>query len=211
MSSLSPYLALRIGDHPPSKESDLAGTKSRPDRKQEDQPVYATRARRQERAYYDGTLFAAQFSPSLTAMSHKRHIGFLRLARTLMFLAVGALLLQTMMMSISQASAVSGVLPEPAVVLNGSMHYHGHLAGHVHIHNGDIAVGHVHSPADRDPDGDLAPLFCMLFCMSVTIPTEPSLADPSGFVGLVQLPPSERADGIDPGALIRPPSTPSIA
>lgn len=158
-----------------------------------------------------GTLFAARFSPSLTVMSHKRHIRFLRLARTLMFLAVGALLLQTMMMSISQASAVSGVLPEPAVVLNGSMHYHGHLAGHVHVHHGDIAEGHVHSPADHDPDGDLAPLVCMLFCMSVTIPAEPSLADPSGFGGLVQLPPSDRADGIDPGALIRPPSTPSIA
>jgi hypothetical protein len=128
-----------------------------------------------------------------------------------MFLAVGALLLQTMLMSISQASAASGVLPEPAVVLNGSMHYHGHLAGHVHVHHGDIAEGHVHSPTDHNHDGALPPSFCMLFCVSVTIPTAPILADPSGFVGVAQLPPSERADGIDPGALIRPPSTPSIA
>ncbi|WP_040673755.1 hypothetical protein [Nitrobacter sp. Nb-311A] len=144
-------------------------------------------------------------------MNHKRHLKFLPLARMMMFLAVGTLLVQTMMMSISQVSAAAGVLPEPAVVLSGSMHYHGHLAGHVHVHHGDIAEGHVHSQADRHHDGDFAPLLCILFCMSVTIPTAPILSDPTGFVGFVQLPPSERADGIDPAALIRPPSTPSIA
>lgn len=89
------------------------------------------------------------------------------------------------------------------------MHYHGHLAGHVHVHHGDIAEGHVHSPADHDHDGALPPSFCML--VSVAIPHAPILSDPTGFVRLVQLPRSERVDGIDPAALIRPPSTPSIA
>lgn len=128
-----------------------------------------------------------------------------------MFLAAAALLIQTVMMSISQVSAATGVFPEPAVVLSGSMHYHGRLAGHVHVHHGDIAEGHVHSPADHDHDGDLPPSFCMLFCVAITIPHAPILSDSTGFVRLVQLPRSERADGIDPAALIRPPSTPSIA
>lgn len=69
-------------------------------------------------------------------------------------------------------------------------------AGHVHVHHGYVAEGHVHSPADHDHDGDLPPSFCMLFCASVTIPAAHILADPSGFVGLAQLPPSERADVI---------------
>ncbi len=142
-------------------------------------------------------------------MQRRPYLRTLRLARTLMFLAVGALLLQTVMMPISQASATSGVPLEPAVALNGSMHYHGHLVGHVHIHNGDVAEGHVHGPADHDRD--LAPSFCMVFCVSVTIPTAPVLTCQFRLVGLVRLPPSERADGIDPGSLIRPPSTLSIA
>jgi hypothetical protein len=130
-----------------------------------------------------------------------------------MFLAMSAFLLQNVVISVSQASALSGVLPEPAVVLNGSMHYHGHLAGHVHDHDGDTAEGHVHSPSvpDHGDDGGFAPSFSALFAAFVAVPGFTTLAHPSDFIGLVQLPRSEKADGIDPGALIRPPSTPSIA
>lgn len=130
-----------------------------------------------------------------------------------MFLAVGALLLQGVMISISHAAALSGVLPEPAVTMNGSMHYHGRLAGHVHEHDGDSGEGHVHSPSspDHDDDGGFAPSFSALFGVFVAIPEFTALAHPSDVIGLVQLPRSEKADGIDPGALIRPPSTPSIA
>ena len=144
-------------------------------------------------------------------MHCRPYLRLFRLARTIMFLAVGALLLQTVMLSISQASAASGVLPEPAVVLNGSMHYHGHLSGHVHDHDGDSAEGHVHSPSapDHDDDGGFAPSFSALFGVFVAIPGFTALARPSDFIGLVQLSQSEKADGIDPGALIRPPSTPS--
>ena len=130
-----------------------------------------------------------------------------------MFLAVGALLLQTVMISISQASAASGVLPEPAVSLTGSMHYHGHVAGHVHDHDGDSAEGHVHSPLtpDHDNESGFVPSVSALFGVFVAVPEFTALAHPSDFIGLVQLPRSEKADGIEPGALIRPPSTPSIA
>lgn len=130
-----------------------------------------------------------------------------------MFLAISAFLLQNVMISVSQASALYGVLPEPAVILNGSMHYHGHLAGNVHEHDGDSAEGHVHTPSapDHDDDGGFAPSFFALFGVFVAIPEFAVLAHPSDFIGLVQLAQSERADGIDPGALIRPPSTPSIA
>lgn len=146
-------------------------------------------------------------------MQRRSHPRLIRLARTIMFLAISAFLLQNVVISVSQASALSGVLPEPAVVLNGSMHYHGHLAGHVHEHDGDSAKGHVHSPSapDHDDDGGFAPSFSALFGVFVAIPEFTALAHPSDFIGLMQLPPSEKADGIDPGALIRPPSTPSIA
>ena len=146
-------------------------------------------------------------------MQQRPYPRLLSLARTIMFLAISALLLQSVAISVSQAAALSGVLPEPAVILNGSMHYHGHLAGHVHEHDGDSAEGHVHSPPVPDPDNDggFAPSFSMLFSMAVAVPVFASLAHPSEFISLVQLPRPEKADGIDPGALIRPPSTPSIA
>lgn len=133
-------------------------------------------------------------------------------ARTIMFVAISALLLQNVMVTVSQAAALSGVMPEPAVILSGSMHYHGNLAGHVHEHDGDIA-GHVHVPStlDHDDDGGFAPSFSALFGVFMAIPEFTSLAHPSDFIGLVPLPQSVKADGIDPGALIRPPSTPSIA
>lgn len=130
-----------------------------------------------------------------------------------MFLAISAFLLQNVVISVSQASALSGVLPEPAVVLNGSMHYHGHLAGHVHEHDGSSGEGHVHSPStpDHDDDSGFAPSVSTLFGVFVALPVFMALAHPSDFIGLVQLLRSEKADGIDPGALTRPPSTPSIA
>ena len=141
------------------------------------------------------------------------HLRLRTLAKTIMFLAISALLLQNVVISVSQASALSGVLPEPAVVLNGSMHYHGHLAGHVHDHDGGSAEGHVHAPSepDHDDDSGFPPSFSALFGVFVAIPEFTALAHPSDIIGLVQLPRSEKADGIDPGALIRPPSTPSIA
>lgn len=130
-----------------------------------------------------------------------------------MFLAVGALLFQTVMISVSQASAASGVMPEPAVILSGSTHYHDRVAGHVHKHGGDAAEGHIHDPSapDQEDDGGFAPSSWTLFGGFVAIPAFAALAHPSDLISLVQLPQSEKADGIDPGALTRPPSTPSIA
>lgn len=144
-------------------------------------------------------------------MQPRSHLRLLSIARTFMFLAISALLLQNVVISVSQAAALSGILPEPAVVLNSSMHYHGHLAGHVHEHDGDSGEGHVHSPSAPDDDGGFAPSVSTLFGVFAALPVFTALAHPSDFIGLVQLPRSEKADGIDPGALTRPPSTPSIA
>lgn len=145
-------------------------------------------------------------------MQRRPHLRLRTLARTIMFLAISAFLLQNVVISASQAAALSGVLPEPAVVLSGSIHYHGQLAGQMHDHDGGSAEGHVHNPStpDHDDDGGLAPSFSALFGVFVAIPEFTVLAHPSDFIGLVQLPVSEKADGIDPSALIRPPSTPSM-
>jgi len=51
----------------------------------------------------------------------------------------------------------------------------------------------------------------MLFGMSVAILDFIVLTSPVGVIGLIHLPPSESADGIDPDGLIRTPSTSSIA
>lgn len=130
-----------------------------------------------------------------------------------MFLAVLAFMAQGALISVSQAAAAAGTMLEPAVTLSGSLHLHDRLAGHVHDHGGSNVEGHVHdsSGLDHDEDGSPVSSFWSVFGVSVAVPSLTALAHPSDFIGLVQLPRSEKADGIDPGALTRPPSTPSIA
>jgi hypothetical protein len=136
-----------------------------------------------------------------------------RFARTIMFVAISAFMLQGVLISISQAAAAAGTMLEPAVTLSGSVHFHDHLAGHVHDHGDDAAVGHVHdgSGSDHEDAPGGSHISWTIFGSSIAIPTVVVLIPSSDFLGLVELPAGRTADGVEPAALIRPPSTLSLA
>lgn len=132
-----------------------------------------------------------------------------RLVRTTMFLAISAFVLQGTLISISQAKAAAGALPEPAIALNDSVHFHDRLAGHVHAHGGDSSEGHVHDGPDHEDGG---PSLCWsIFGASIASSQIIVLAALFNLLGLVELPPSQSIEGVRPDGLIRPPSTLSIA
>ncbi|CAN7487175.1 hypothetical protein LJR220_004420 [Bradyrhizobium sp. LjRoot220] len=132
-------------------------------------------------------------------------------ARTMMFLAVSAFMLQGTLIAVSQASAAAGLMLEPSVTLNGTVHIHDRLAGHVHDHD-HSDVGHVHDPAAPDYDFDGAnSSFWTIFGASVTVSTFDALVIPFDFAGRVEPPAVQRANGVEPDALTRPPRTLSIA
>jgi hypothetical protein len=134
------------------------------------------------------------------------------LARALAFLAAVAFLLQGLAISASQAAAASGLMADAAVELTGALHFHGHLAGHVHSHDGDHSTGHVHVPtgAEHDDHADAGSAWA-LFSPSLDIPTNTSLQYLAGLFGIMAIVMTESATGLAPPGLIRPPSTPSIA
>lgn len=127
----------------------------------------------------------------------------------MMFLAISAFVLQGTLISISQAKAAAGELPEPAVTLNGSVHFHDQLAGHVHAHGGDGSEGHVHDGPDHE-DGRPS-LSWSIFGESIASPEIIVLAGAFELLGLVELPSTPAIEGVRPDGLIRPPSTLSIA
>jgi hypothetical protein len=137
---------------------------------------------------------------------------FVPFARTLAFLAAVAFLLQGLAVSASQAAAASGLMADPAVELTGALHFHGHLAGHVHSHDGDHAAGHVHVPSEPQHDdyADAGSPWA-LFCASLDMPANTGLRYFAGLCGLMAMVMTESATGLAPPGLIRPPSTPSIA
>jgi hypothetical protein len=130
-----------------------------------------------------------------------------------MLLAVAAFLLQAITLAVAEARAVAGSMPEPAVVLSETVHFHGRLAVHVHAH-GSSDDGHVHdpvAPTHGDNDGAADGLSWTLFSPSLSIvPASGELCPPTVAGGLVPAVP-ETADGTAPPGLVRPPSTPSIA
>ena len=126
-----------------------------------------------------------------------------------MFMAISAFIFQGVLTTISQARAAAGTILEPSVDISGSLHFHDQLSGHVHEHGGDSAEGHAHDGPDDDSP---APSFCWsLFGASIAVPAFTALARSADLLGLFELPVVQRTDGIEPGALIRPPSTLSIA
>jgi hypothetical protein len=143
-------------------------------------------------------------------VSHDRLQRLRHIARAIMFLAISAFVLQGTLISVSQAEAVFGAIPEPAVSLSGSVHFHDQLAGHVHSHGGDNSEGHVHDGADHDDDGGQS-LSWNLFGTSIASPEPPALLSPFELLGLVELPAAQPINGVRPKGLIRPPSTLSIA
>src|ERR687895_472636 len=126
-----------------------------------------------------------------------------RIASSLMLLAMTAFLYQAVMVSVSQAAAVVGFMPEPAVFLNGPVHFHDNLARHAHVH-GDSEAGHVHGPADSDHHDDggatHAPLWS-LACTVAVIPTPGACVVSIDVRRVGEFPPSDCRDGIDPGGL----------
>lgn len=136
-----------------------------------------------------------------------------RFARTIMFVAISAFMLQGVLISISQAAATTGTMLEPAVTLSGSLHYHDQLAGHVHDHGGEGAVGHVHDGlgSDHEDPGAGSSSSWSIFSSSITIPTVVATIPSSDLVSRVGLPTRVSADGVEPAALTRPPSTFSLA
>jgi hypothetical protein len=126
-----------------------------------------------------------------------------------MVVAISAFVLQGTLISISQALAAVGTMPEPSVTLSGSVHFHDQLAGHVHDHGGGNSEGHVHDEPDHD-NGGLG-LSWNLFGASIAVPACVALGRSFDLLGLVELPAVQMADGIEPAGLIRPPSTLSIA
>jgi hypothetical protein len=126
-----------------------------------------------------------------------------------MFMAISAFVLQGTLISISQAMAATGKVPEPSVTLSGSLHFHDQLAGHAHEHGGDNAEGHIHDGPDDDSGG---PSLCWsIFGTSIAIPTFIALTRSADLLGLIEMPAFRRIAGVEPGGLIRPPSTLSIA
>jgi hypothetical protein len=137
---------------------------------------------------------------------------FAPFARTLAFLAAVAFLLQGLAVSASQAAAAAGLMADPAVELTGAVHFHGHLAGHVHSHDGDNLAGHVHVPAGTDHDDHTdAGSAWALFSPSLDIPANGALQYSASVCDLMPMVMTESATGLAPPSLIRPPSTPSIA
>jgi hypothetical protein len=133
-----------------------------------------------------------------------------QLARAAMFMAISAFVLQGTLISVSQAKAALGSMPEPSITLSGSVHFHDQLAGHVHAHDDVNSEGHVHDGPDHDGDG--APsLTWSIFGMSIASPAFIVLPGSFDLLGLVDLPVVLATDGVRPGAVIRPPSTLSIA
>jgi|SRR5215216_5198320 len=131
-------------------------------------------------------------------------------AITMMLVAISAFVLQGTLISISQAKAALGSMPEPSITLSGSVHFHDQLAGHVHNHGDDNSEGHVHDWPDHDRDG--APsLTWSIFGASIASPAFIVLAGSFELRGLVELPVVLATDGVRPDGLLRPPSTLSIA
>ncbi len=126
-----------------------------------------------------------------------------------MVMAISAFVLQGALISISQALAAVEIMPQPSVTLNGSAHFHDQLTGHVHDH-GSNSEGHVHNGPDLDKDGGLN-LCWSIFGASIIIPARVALFRSYELLGIVELPALQTADGVEPGGLIRPPSTFSIA
>ncbi|MCK1619739.1 hypothetical protein IVA96_24830 [Bradyrhizobium sp. 159] len=127
-----------------------------------------------------------------------------------MFVAIWAFVLQVSLISVSQVKAAVGAMPMPAVTLSGSLHFHDQLAGHVHSHAGDAAEGHVHDGPDHDDDGAPSVAWDM-FGTSIASPQFIHVLGSFEVLGAIELPLARAIVGVSPEALIRPPSTFSIA
>jgi hypothetical protein len=138
-----------------------------------------------------------------------------RFAGKLMLVATLAFVAQSAMIIVSNAAACAGVLPQPALTLSGPVHVHDNLAGHVHSHGGDNKAGHVHGHVheggapDDDDDHDKV-LVWTIGCPAAVMAAVATVGVSLDLLGAVAGTLHYDRNGVDPDALIRPPSTPGI-
>jgi hypothetical protein len=131
----------------------------------------------------------------------------------MMLAAIVAFVQQGAMIAASQAAASGGVMPQPATMLSGSVHFHDNLAVNVHVHDGHKGAGHVHGPADVDHDDSDEAIKAPVCSIGHTSALMPAVAYTvvCGVIHPAEHLPQDRLDGVEPDGLSRPPSTPSIA
>ena len=135
-----------------------------------------------------------------------------RVASAAMLAAMAAFIQQSAMISASEAVASCGLMPQPATMLNASVHFHDNLAVNLHVHASHNGAGHVHGPTDADhdeaDDGGKALVFSggHIFAM-MPVPACAVLCDS---VRTIELHSIGRVVGFEPDGLNRPPSTPGM-
>jgi hypothetical protein len=147
-------------------------------------------------------------------MRLRRYGWFRRLATTLMVLAALAFTHQGAAACVAQAAAATGLMIEPAVQVNGPVHYHGDLARHFHAHGNHAQDGHVHDATDADqdePEKHASPVVCSLGVCCAVIPIPAACGLVLSTPVSVALASAGAFSGIEPDTLQRPPSTPGIA
>jgi hypothetical protein len=129
-----------------------------------------------------------------------------------MLAAMAIFIQQGALIAASQAAASLGVMPQPARMLSGAIHFHDNLAGNLHVHGGHNGAGHVHGPADLDHDesDEGQALVWSVGHASAVMPAA-ACAVSCNVVRADECLPHGRLDGVEPDGLSRPPSTPSIA
>jgi hypothetical protein len=131
-----------------------------------------------------------------------------------MLVAMAAFVQQAAMITLSQAAASLGSMPQPAVLLHGPVHLHDNLARHVHAHGGDHAVGHVHGNSDHDDhdSDDIGKMpFLSLGATTAFLQGTGPWPAPLTIASTIEDLPQNLLDGIEPDGLSRPPSIPGIA
>jgi hypothetical protein len=142
-----------------------------------------------------------------------RRTSLRRIVSSVILLAMLAFVHQSAIGVVSQAAAATGLMPDPAVALGGSVHYHGTQVRHVHAHHGDD-TGHVHHPSDvdaDDADNQTSPPTCCLCIASAIVPVTAWCPVAFESMGRITLVPDRPLTSTDPDRLSRPPSTPGIA
>ena len=135
-----------------------------------------------------------------------------RVASAVMLAAMAAFIQQSAMISASEAVASCGLMPQPATMLNASVHFHDNLAVNLHVHASHNGPGHVHGPADVDhdkADGGGQAVVCSGGHTFAVMPI-PACAVIRDSARTVESPPIDRLIGIEPDRLNRPPSTPGM-
>src|SRR5262249_11666994 len=135
-----------------------------------------------------------------------------RVAGAVMLAAIAAFVQQSSMIVASQVAASRGLMPQSATMLNESVHFHDNLAVNLHVHGSHNGAGHVHGPADVDDDAtdDGGKVLVFSGGHIFAVMPLPSCAILCDSAHTVEFTPIDRAVGVEPDGLNRPPSTPGM-